>query len=138
MMAYAFGCARSDRIAAIVSVEGTPVTTCKPARPIPVLHVHGLADQTVPYEGGQSLISFLLGVQFPSVPGAVGRVAVAMGCGAPSPDVVAGDVTTRNWTNCGTGSHVRLVSIAGMGHHWPHGEPFDATSQIESFLGLAR
>jgi polyhydroxybutyrate depolymerase len=138
MMAYAFGCARADRIAAIVSVEGTPVTTCRPPRPIPVLHVHGRADQTVPYNGGQSLIAMLLGVQFPSVPSAVGSVASAMGCGAPSPDVVEGKVTTRDWTNCGGGSHVRLVSIDGMGHHWADGEPFDATSQIESFLGLKR
>jgi polyhydroxybutyrate depolymerase len=136
MMAYAFGCAHADRIAAIVSVEGTPVTSCRPPRPIPVLHVHGRADQTVPYNGGQSLIALLLGVQFPSAPGAVGRVAQAMGCGAPSADVVAGKVTTRDWTNCGGGSHVRLVSIDGMGHHWPGGEPFDATSEIESFLGL--
>jgi polyhydroxybutyrate depolymerase len=138
MMAYAFGCARADRIAAIVSVEGTPVSACKPPRPIPVLHIHGRADQTVPYNGGQSLISILLGVQFPSVQGAVGRVAQAMGCGKPSPDVVDGKVTTRDWTSCGGGAHVRLVSIDGMGHHWPHGEPYDGTTEIESFLGLGR
>ncbi len=45
----------ADRVAAIVSAEGTPVSNCKPARPIPVLHIHGRADQTVPYNGGQSL-----------------------------------------------------------------------------------
>jgi polyhydroxybutyrate depolymerase len=138
MMAYAFGCARSDRIAAIVSVEGTPVSNCKPPRPIPVLHIHGRADQTVPYNGGQSLISMVLGVQFSSVPSAVGRVAQAMGCGNPSPDVVDGKVTTRNWTTCAGGAHVRLVSIDGQGHSWPKGEPYDATSEIESFLGLSR
>jgi polyhydroxybutyrate depolymerase len=138
MMAYAFGCARADRIAAIVSVEGTPVSNCKPPRPIPVLHIHGRADQTVPYNGGQSLIAFLLGVQFHSVPSAVGKVAQAMGCGGPSPDVVKGKVTTRDWTSCGGDARVRLVSIDGMGHHWPRGAPFDATEEIESFLGLGR
>jgi polyhydroxybutyrate depolymerase len=138
MMAYAFGCARADRIAAIVSIEGTPVTTCRPSRPIPVLHVAGQSDQTVPYNGGQSIVSALLGVTFPPVPGAVGGVAQAMGCGAPSPDAVDGKVTTRDWTNCGGGTEVRLVSIAGLGHRWPHGAPYDATTEIELFLGLAR
>jgi polyhydroxybutyrate depolymerase len=137
MMAYAFGCARSDRIAGIASVAGTPTSTCKPSRSIPVLHIHGRDDQTVPYAGGRSLISMLLGVSFPPVPSAVGTVAQAMKCGSPSSPRQDGTVTVETWSSCGDGAKVQLVTIDGLGHDWPTGSAYDATAQIEKFFGLA-
>ena len=137
MMAYTFGCADSTRVAGIASVEGTPVASCAPARPIPVMHVHGTADLTVPYEGGQSLIAWVLGTQFRAVPTAFSGIAQAMGCQAdPSSTETTGDVTTDDWTNCPDGVRARLDSVDGMGHQWPTGRAYNATDEILNFMGI--
>ncbi len=55
MMAYRLACELSERIAAIVAVSATislPDSACTPGRPVPVLHIHGLADEFSPFRGG--------------------------------------------------------------------------------------
>jgi polyhydroxybutyrate depolymerase len=50
MMAYAFACARPDLVQRVGVMSGSlQVPTC-PA-PIQVLHIHGLADDVVPFQG---------------------------------------------------------------------------------------
>jgi polyhydroxybutyrate depolymerase len=137
MMAYTYGCADAGRLSAIVSVEGTPVSGCTPERAISVLHVHGRDDATVPYAGGQSLISWVLGVTFAPVPSAVGAVANAMSCPGPPRSETSGTVTVDRWDTCPAGVRAELVSLAGVGHVWPRGAPYDATDEIVRFLGLA-
>jgi len=55
IMTYHMVCALPHRIAAIASVAGTmstsDISTCNPGRAIPVMHMHGTADGTVPYDG---------------------------------------------------------------------------------------
>lgn len=55
IMTYHMVCALPHRIAAIASVAGTMSTAdlsnCNPGRAIPVMHMHGTADGTVPYSG---------------------------------------------------------------------------------------
>lgn len=57
IMAHRLGCRLSNRIAAIASMTGTistdDLTNCTPAFPMPVIHWHGTADGTVPYNSGQ-------------------------------------------------------------------------------------
>lgn len=57
IMAHRLGCRLSNRIAAIASMTGTistdDLTNCTPAFPMPVIHWHGTADATVPYNSGQ-------------------------------------------------------------------------------------
>ncbi len=54
-MSYKLACLLSGRIAAIASVTGamTPVEfdACITNHPMPVMEIHGTADETVPYEG---------------------------------------------------------------------------------------
>ena len=54
-MSFLLACQLSNRIAAIASVTGsmTPQTfdNCDPARPVPVLQIHGTADPVVAYGG---------------------------------------------------------------------------------------
>ncbi len=56
IMTYHTVCALPHRIAAIASVAGTMATSdisgCNPGRAIPVMHMHGTADGTVPYNSG--------------------------------------------------------------------------------------
>jgi polyhydroxybutyrate depolymerase len=54
-MAYRYACERAERVAAIVSLAGTGdgnVAQCHLAEPVAVLHIHGDADQIVPFAGG--------------------------------------------------------------------------------------
>ncbi len=54
-MSYTLACSLSERIAAIASVTGTmnvnQALTCNAQHPMPVLEIHGTADETVPYDG---------------------------------------------------------------------------------------
>ncbi len=136
MMAYRFGCAESARVAGIASVQGTPVSSCQPERPIPAMHVHGRDDPTVPYDGGQSLIAWVFGTTFPSVHTGFGGIATAMGCQRAPTTGVSGDVTVEDWSSCSDGARARLVSVDGMGHEWLSGEPYDATQGILEFFGI--
>jgi polyhydroxybutyrate depolymerase len=57
-MAYRYACDRADRVAAIVSHAGamwTDLNQCRPAHPVAVLHIHGTADEMVPYAGGRTV-----------------------------------------------------------------------------------
>jgi polyhydroxybutyrate depolymerase len=56
IMSHHMVCALPSRIAAIASVSGpmsdADVAACNPGRPVPVMHMHGTADGTVPYNTG--------------------------------------------------------------------------------------
>lgn len=54
-MSYRMACERADRISAIISLAGNASSmpsACNPSEPVSVLHMHGTADGTVPYQGG--------------------------------------------------------------------------------------
>lgn len=51
LLAYRLACA-SRTFAAIAPVSGTMINSCPAPHPISVLHIHGTADQTIPYGGG--------------------------------------------------------------------------------------
>ena len=52
-MTARLGCELSERLAGVASVAGgyRSLPPCKPERPLPVLEIHGTADQVVPYDG---------------------------------------------------------------------------------------
>ena len=56
-MTYSLGCNLSAKIAAIAAVSGTmdigSISTCQSIHPMPVLHIHGTNDTTIPPSGGQ-------------------------------------------------------------------------------------
>jgi polyhydroxybutyrate depolymerase len=137
MLVYRYLCHHADELAGAVSMFGTDVAGCQPNAPIPVMHVHGMADSVVPYDGGWSWWSALLdGGSFPSVPDTVTRVARSEGCASPPTDSVRDEIIKlRDWSGCRNGSRVRLVSIVGMSHHWP-GAPFPGATEILRFFGL--
>ena len=59
MMTHRFACERADLVAAIAPVAGQlNVETCAPSRPVPVLMIHGKADEHAPYAGGTGKKSF--------------------------------------------------------------------------------
>src|SRR5579864_3088446 len=57
-MAYRVACALGNQIAAFATVEGAFFRVpggCNPARPIPLLEIHGQADHLAPYDGNAYL-----------------------------------------------------------------------------------
>ena len=54
-MSYSLACDESETFRGIGSVGGlmggNDWTTCNPSQPVPVVHIHGTADNTVPYNG---------------------------------------------------------------------------------------
>ncbi len=123
ILTYRLACDLADRIRAIGPVAGTDMTTaCAPARPVPVMHIHGSDDVNVPFDGGFGC--GLAGVPFTSVPETMARAVGRNACvGAPFVYLAEGDGTCTRQGYCPLGADVDLCIIAGGGHVWPGGTP---------------
>lgn len=128
-MTYRVGCAFGDRIAAIAPVEGAN-PGCRPARPVSMVAVHGLADRQVSFAGAQRSIAAWRGYD---------------GCPADAQTLRAGPITHSAWAPCAAGTAVELYGIDGSGHEWPGSSPplpghdlpsadLDATQVIWNFF----
>ena len=131
-MTHRLACEMSDRIAAIVAIEGanqfSTVGNCAPDRPVPVLQIHGTADCAWPYEGGAPFCkgSPSFDGEYISVDRSNEVWRLINGCiGGPKrskqkPQFRDGTrVEILDWQGC----KVPLVSyrIEGGGHTWPNG-----------------
>ncbi len=125
MMTYRLACEASDRLAGAAISAGTLATedqtkeppevafTCSPSRPVPVLHVHGLEDRCVPFDGSvASQGSDLLAVEE-----AVAVFRQRAACPDSPTDVTNGVVRRRTWT-CPDSVEVQLVTVEELGHPW--------------------
>lgn len=120
MMAYRFACERPDLVAAIAPVAGAVgVPSCKPARPVSVLAVHGTEDLHVLFEGGTGRKAREDRVDR-SVRQSLDIWAAADRCtSGPGPVDANGELS---WSGCADGSEVRLLAHGG-GHIWPGSNP---------------
>lgn len=130
IMAYRLASELSDRIAAVAPVSGPMGTeTCRPQRPVSVLHFHGTGDEFAPFAGGRGSKS-LSGTNFYSVEHSIRAWVKADDCPAvPKTDRLpdtAKDGTRLTRTSYGPGregAEVVLVTIEGGGHTWPGRQP---------------
>ncbi|HEY5183656.1 MAG TPA: PHB depolymerase family esterase, partial [Actinomycetes bacterium] len=123
-MAYRMACDHADTIAGIVSMAGATyldASRCTPSRPVSVLEIHGTADETVPYGGGE-----LFGPAFPSAPETVAQWARFDGCVAPRAptgrrldlalDVAGAETTVSAFGGCTRRTAVELWTVQGVDH----------------------
>lgn len=121
-MSYRLACELSGRIAAFASVTGCMTDSidfyCTPNRPIPAFHIHGTADQTVPFNG-------VPGFHY-SAPNSIQHWVTENNCTTPVldtfPNTVLADssyVTAQYWPACDQGSEVLFYKIENGGHTWP-------------------
>lgn len=121
-MASRLACEHADQVAAFASVAGAMDSDgdCRPSRPVSMLQVHGLADETIGYRGGE-----INGVQYTSAAETVGRWREANGCtgrrsSGTSFDADANsegkDVKATTWTGCGAGTEVALWAVTDARH----------------------
>jgi len=119
-MAYRIACTLSNQIAAFATVAGAFYRIpggCNPSRPIPVLEIHGQADQFAPYNGntaaGMASVQTYL------------NFWVAHDQCKPSSKVIfqKGDVTALEWSQCANGAIIQHYRISDGGHVWPGSNP---------------
>lgn len=106
-MTYRIGCALADRIAAIAPVEAAN-PGCRPARPVSMVAVHGLADHQVSFDSAQR---------------SVAAWRDSDGCPANPQIRRTGRVTHNVWAPCAAGTAVELYAVDGSGHEWPGSSP---------------
>lgn len=121
MMAYRLACEMSDTFAAIAPVEGGLVSDpCKPQQPVSILHVHGLKDPYVPFEGGAPGPDCGSGcpATFPPVRQGLDAWAQADGCTGTPESQVDGAITHITYP-CPADTAIELYTLDGMEHAWP-------------------
>ncbi len=136
-MAERLACEMPDRIAAVGVVAASRRAACPGARPVSVMHVHGLRDRLVRYAGASG---GAIGA-YPSLPSLASGWRHVDGC-RPLPVVrTAGVVRRAEARGCALGTDVVLVTIATAGHEWPGGRraatpaaTFDATAELWAFF----
>lgn len=118
------GCELSSIFAAIAPVSGPLMNTasiawksdpfdCEISRPVPVLHIHGLADIIVPFNGDRLL-------SFPKIEDSVEGWASRNG--VPSDEKWVTSYENGDVSCSGVGSNlnnVTLCRVKGGGHSWP-------------------
>jgi polyhydroxybutyrate depolymerase len=124
MMVYRLACEQSSRIAAIAPVAATmSVDQCKPSRALSVLHIHGRADEFVPFKGGYGRNTD--NGPFRSVDDTIALFVTLNGCQkTPQLTYQKGDVQCLSYIPCRDNAEVTLCSVEGGGHTWPQGTPF--------------
>jgi polyhydroxybutyrate depolymerase len=121
-MAYRMACDHADVVAGIVSVAGAmPQSSCTPSEALAGLQIHGTADETVLYEGGE-----FVGVPYPGAEATSASFAQAVGCseetepGGASLDLDASvdgaEASRVRHTNCEAGAAAELWTVSGGAH----------------------
>lgn len=132
MMAQRMACEHADRFAAVATVAGSMPTglrkTCKPARPLSILLIHGTDDPIVPWNGGSVAGVEEFGSVLPIRETSAFWAAVDRCSGSavvvPEPDRDLRDGTRAQleiFATCADGAKVVLVTVQGGGHTWPGG-----------------
>ena len=141
-MVYTLACFLSNKVAAFAPVSGSmspdDYQICNPQRPIPVIHIHGTSDDSIPIQGNdyvtplQQVSSYLSSLN---------------NCSQNS--IINGEDTNEDgyaWyseisSNCNQGVIVNFTYLENFGHSWPStesgkggGADIDGASFIWEFL----
>ncbi len=134
-MSHTLACSLSNKIAAIASVTGSMFVTqygsCTPGRVVPMLQIHGTADNTVPYTGNTSMVPIDTLVKYWVRNDKCNPVAEI----TDVPNINLADSCTAIhyvYKDGELGGSCELYKIVGGGHSWP-GSPFKIAVTNEDF-----
>ena len=113
MMSYRLAC-DTDLFAAIAPVAGTLLGTCDNPAPTSVLHIHGLADDSVHVDGSPGNGA----VEIDGMPIAELNELWRSIDGCDEPTVTVAAPVTTTTAGCGD-RDVTLLTVDGAGHQWP-------------------
>jgi polyhydroxybutyrate depolymerase len=131
-MSARMACDASDLIAAAAPVAGGygALPDCHPSRPVPVLEIHGTADEVVPYRGKGNPVRG-------DVASFLAQWRRLDGCsGTPRVSSVSEEVVELRSVGCAGGTQVIHDRVEGAPHGWP-GED-DLTSGKHGFSSTRR
>jgi polyhydroxybutyrate depolymerase len=120
-MTFRVGVELADRVAAIAPVAGH--LCCedpKPARPLSLLYMIGLADPINPFDGGPTMSPWGTWKHKPPVMDSIHSWLCLIGA-APDPHVLrdSDGVQHLRYGPGASGCEVQLLTIEGQGHEWP-------------------
>jgi polyhydroxybutyrate depolymerase len=127
-LSYTLAC-RTTLFAAIGPDSATELSDCPSPAPISVIHVHGTADERIPYDGGRG--SGTAHIDGPAVPALNAEWRAIDRCATPT--VTTRATVTTSIATCPGGRAVELITIAGAGHQWPGGV---SRPILQKLLGL--
>jgi polyhydroxybutyrate depolymerase len=128
-MAHHLACKLAPTLAAIAVVSGSlKDDSCAPAKPVPLLAVHGTSDDQVPFDDPALTPppAGLFGIAT-TLPPSIQFWVAADGCGTGTQDRPAADVLRTAFAAC-SGAEVVFYTIEGGSHAWP-GDAGGAGSQ---------
>jgi polyhydroxybutyrate depolymerase len=127
-MAYRLACDAAPKFAAVITLAPPfydDMSKCNPTDAVAIRHMHGTADETVPYAGGKPADATRLGA-YPSARSTAEAWAKWNGCGA-TPDesappidfdrkVAGAETKVSTWNACRGNSIVELWTMEGSTH----------------------
>ena len=142
MMSYRLACEHGELFAGIAVVSGAlNYSPCAPPVPTSVLIVHGTADLTVPYDGGETndrTASRFGQWNNSSVEYATSFWTENDDCDEDAVVTETEFVTTDTYPDCTDDAEVEVVTIAEGTHTWPRVDTLgvDGSELVLSFFGL--
>lgn len=128
IMSYRLACELSDEIAAIAPVAATQnIESCRPTRPMSVVHFHGTADEYAPYEGGTGEQS-ISRVDFAPVRQTIEFWLTFNRCPTEPVTQQSRGIIHERYAPCDQGTAVELYTLIGGGHVWPGGQKLRAAA----------
>ena len=119
-MVYRLACDLADRIAAVAPVAANQLDiSCKPERPISIIHFHGLADRFVLFDGG---VGPELEDDWTPIPATIDAWRKRDKCSAKEEVTYKkGGARCISYDSCAEGTEVVLCTAKDGGHTWPGG-----------------
>lgn len=131
-MSYRLAC-ETDRFAAIGPVGGVQFVPCNPLSTTSVMHIHGLADTTMPAAGETRAD----GTVVRPLDDVIADWRRVLGCEPATESKVDG--VRRSTASCVDGRSVDLITLDTFGHEWPTAaDGVDATAELARFFAEHR
>ena len=140
-MIYSLACYLSDKVAAFGPVAGLMYTeeydNCTPQRPLPIVHIHGENDSSIPIDGSTYSVGFSTVLEYWSNYNQCTETVILDGADNNG-DGYSYSATIKD--ECTDGVRLSYYRLGGTDHEWPNRDglgydyDIDAASTIWGFM----
>ena len=131
LMSYMLASFMPDRIAAIAPIAAIlPPQSDSAAKPVPIMHFHGLLDDRAPYKGGVGVHS-IANTEFPGVRTTMSKWLTYNRCPQkPTTTKKQGHALIETYKPAAGGAEIVLCTLEDGGHTWPGGRLVPASVKL--------